>query len=196
MKQTINQNPLNDDHNGQSLQIAKTKLNAKNKIPKHLVICLISLGVPPEIVSRDPKKNPKMKRILDSHYGGTKRSSIYTRFSLAELTRMTKKYFRLSARQAHPDGGGDPEEAKTNIPYLIAVYKHARKLINRRMCDREIHGLITPSSGRLKLTMEDANNIRLLHSTGQIFAHEIAELYDVVDSHVYNIVNNKVWVND
>ena len=55
-----------------------------------------------------------------------------------------------------------------------------------------INGKI-PSRWLRKLTFEDAEVIRQLYATGCYFQYELAEMYSLTQSSIYNIIKNKTY---
>ena len=51
------------------------------------------------------------------------------------------------------------------------------------------------NNGRSKLKKNDVDNIRILYKTGKHTVKSLSFKYKVSKSHIFNIVNNKRWVN-
>lgn len=61
---------------------------------------------------------------------------------------------------------------------------------DRQNRNRQAKGI---THGRHKLTDNDIQEIRRLHSTGKYTHGNIAEVFDISRSHICNILNNKFW---
>lgn len=90
----------------------------------HLPGCLIALGAPAELVSRDTRKYTNIGFKKHKPYAGTAyNNGIYQRFTKEELMDIIKTYFRESVKKHHPD---KCKSCKVSKRWLIIIEAYER----------------------------------------------------------------------